>query len=224
MPTFELRSDAALIWKSLSVARGWDLRTVAILLGTSATSWLLGKLTLQLRTAADVMVESPVLDRMILVGLVLPVAVIVRCQEDRCAWLLATCARPAWVIRAAYLASVYAISLGLAAALAWTTSGQQSHLLVFSDFALLLGLGSAAAVIFGAQLAWTVPAAVALACSTPGLIPLAVNAPARADQAWNILCAGGFLLTLAFALFLRFDDYGLDRNRILARTSGITDE
>jgi hypothetical protein len=170
------------------------------------------------------MIATPVLDRLILVGLALPVAVIVRSLEDRCAWLLATCARRAWLVRAGYLGSVYLGSLALAGGLAWTTTGEQSHLLVFSDFSLLLGLGSLTAVFFGAQLAWTVPAAVALLCSTPGLIPLAINAPARPDQAWNILGVALVILALTLVLFARFDDYGVDRKRLLTRLSGVTDE
>ncbi|CUR54576.1 membrane hypothetical protein [metagenome] len=208
----------------VAAARGWEMRTWASLLAAATAYWLLAHVGIRLRSHADMMVDSPVLDKMILLGLALPVAVIVRSLEDRCAWLLATGARQRWRVRAVYLGGVYLIALTLGAFLALATPRLQSRLLVFSDFALLLGLGGLAAVMWGAQLAWTVPAALALACSTPGLIPLDVNAPSRADQAWNMLWLALLLLGTAFLLFVRFDDYGFRGHRLLSRQSGITDE
>ncbi len=208
----------------VAAARGWDQRHVTILAAAVAAAWALGHVGIRLRTAADMTLTSPVLDKMTLVALALPVAVIVRALEDRGAWLVATGARRQWAIRAAYLAGLYLSSLTLGAGLALATPGQQSRLLVFSDFALMLGLGCLAAVLFGAQLAWTVPAGLALVCSTPGLIPLSVNAPSRADQAGNILLAALAVLFLAFLLFARYDDYGFGGNRLLTRQSGVTDE
>ncbi|MGD9959255.1 hypothetical protein [Nocardioides sp.] len=212
------------IVRQVVTARGWNTRTVASLVAAAAAYWVVAHVGIRLRSPADLLTAGPVLDKMILVGLAMPVAVIVRSLEDRCAWLLATGARRRWRVRAAYLAGVYLASLTLGVALAWATPGQQSRLLVVSDFALLLGLGCLAAVLFGAQLAWTVPVGVALACSTPGLIPLDVNAPSRADHAWVVLWTALAVLVIAFLLFTRFDDQGFGGRRLRTRLSGITDE
>lgn len=87
-------------------ARGWNAPTLAMLVGASCGAVALGQVSVELRSGTDFISAVQVLDRMVLVGLALPIAVIVRQLEDRAAWAFATSARDRFRDRAVYLATV----------------------------------------------------------------------------------------------------------------------
>lgn len=205
-------------------ARGWDRQSAAVLFVAVLAAYALGQVSVELRTGTDYLVSVDVIDRLVLLGLAVPIAVIVRQLEDRAAWLFATGSRNRHQDRACYLAVLVIGTLLVGAGLAYAYSTPGYAPLVFADIVLLLGLGIASAVLLGAQLAWIAPMAVALVCSTPGLVPIEANLLVRLDRASGVLAAGSVLLGVSMSLFVLFDDYGLSRGRLLSRQSGVTDD
>ncbi|MFL6107936.1 MAG: hypothetical protein ACJ72L_13320 [Marmoricola sp.] len=191
-------------------------------MGVAETAALI---SIQLRTPADQLIDSPVLDTAVIVGLALPVAVLGRTAEDRMAWLLATSSRQLYLIRTAWVLVLYSAGGLVAAVLAFTAPGQQPAQLIFADEMLLLSLAVISAVLFSAQLCWLLPVAAALAISSPGLIPLRVNWPVLADHARAVSAIDIFMLALGGTAYIIWDDYGLSPlRRLVARTPGVTDE
>lgn len=205
-------------------ARGWNAPTLAMLVGASCGAVALGQVSVELRSGTDFISAVQVLDRMVLVGLALPIAVIVRQLEDRAAWAFATSARDRFRDRAVYLATVIGSALACGACIALTYAQDGFALLVFADVIFLLSLGIAGAVVTGAQLAWVPPVVAALVCSTPGLVPITANLLVLPERWLSLMIiATGMLLTAA-CMFVALDDYGLSRTRLLSRGPGITDE
>lgn len=205
-------------------ARGWNRQSAAILLAATLGAYLLGHVSIELRSGTEYSLSVEVLDRLVLLGLAIPVAVLVRQLEDRAAWMFETGARRKYQDRAAYLALVIGCSLAGGACMAWAYSGSGFASLVFADAVLLLGLGIVGAVLMGAQLAWIAPVAVALVCSTPGFIPIEANMLMRIDRSGTVMLAAWALLVVAGCLFIAFDDYELSKDRLLSRQPGVTDE
>lgn len=209
----------------VAIARGVGLRWSVILLATIGAACAAALVSIQLRTAADRLLASPVLDTAVIVGLVLPVTVLGRTTEDRAAWLLATSSRPLWRIRLGWTAILYLAGGAVSIAGAMIAPGQQPAKLMVADELFLLATAMISAVAFGASLCWLLPVAAALAASSPGLIPLQANWLVLADRAGDVGRLDAVMLLLGAAAFVALDDYGLaPARRLVARTPGVTDE
>ncbi|MCX6400627.1 MAG: hypothetical protein NTX33_11955 [Propionibacteriales bacterium] len=205
-------------------SRGWNTASGAALAVALVGACILANISVQLRTTADYQLSLDILDRLVLVGIALPVAVMARQFEDRAAWMFVTGARNRVLVRARYFAMAMAPMLLSAVVLGWIAAQPGFARLVLADFVLLLGAAVVSAVVLGAQLSWTLPVAITLGCSTPGLVPLSANLLVRQDASGHLMVAGFLLLALSAASFCLFDDYGLSRRRLLVRQSGVTDE
>lgn len=205
-------------------ARGWNLASAAGLVATVIGAWILAGISVELRSFEDGAAAVEVLDRLVLVGIVLPVAVVVRQLEDRAAWLFATGARGRIVERGRYFGALVLAAVALGCVLAQVTAAPGFWVLVLADYVLLLALGSLGAVVLGAGLSWLPPVAVAVAFSTPGLIPIDANLLVRPAAAGQVALGAGMLLVVAAVAFCGFDDYGLSRARLRDRKAGVTEE
>lgn len=209
----------------LARVRGLTWKT-AVALGVSCAAALVAAtVSVQLRTPADQLYVGPVLDTAILVGLMLPVAVLASLLEDKSPWLAITSPRAQPLLRAAWLGVLVAVTLCVGGLLAAAVPAQIPGSLIFADFLALFALALGSAVVLGRPLAWLPPAALALACSTPGLVPLASNWLVLADHAARVTWLGLAALVVFGLMFVLLDEYGIARyRRVFERVPGVLDD
>lgn len=206
-------------------SRGVDLRYLALLIASTMTAWLATEVTVELRTPADRAVQADTLDSAVLVGLVLPVAVLARSLQNRLAWLAETAARSVRTERAIWFGLVAGVGAVLCAGIVVLAPDQLLTTLIVCDFFVLLGLAVLCAVTLGAGRAWVAPSVAALVFSTPGVVPVRWNVLANGDLQSSAIALAVVLLVSAAVAYVAFDDYGLDRRaRLIERTPGVTEE
>lgn len=206
------------------LARGWNWTSVLALGAAVLGAWLLANISVQLRSAGDYSQSGLILDRLILVGLALPVVVMARQLENRAAWMFASGARSRVWESTRYIVVLTSAALGVGAGLALLSAQPGFVTLVFADFVFLLALAVISTVLFGAEMSWVAPVVAAVASSTPGLMPIAVNILVQQESAGRMMALACSLLAAGAVAFCAFDDYGLVPRRLLSRQPGVTDD
>lgn len=213
------------VFPSLARARGWNVRVSLLLVVSLMVAVAAARVSINLRTPADRLIKSDILDSGILLGMCVPVAIIVRMTQDRAAWLSVTGCRSVARVRSVWALFLLCLGVGMSCLLAALVPGQQSRVLIAVDFQALLATGLLGAVVLGAELGWLLPTLVAMAASTPGLLPISTNILVRADRVRYVEVAAGGLGILAIALFIAFDDYGIaPSRRLVRRLPGVLDD
>jgi hypothetical protein len=190
----------------VAASRGADVRTAVHLALATCVAVASASLAFQMRTPADQLVPGPTLDSTVLLGVVLPVTVLARTLRDPSAWLVATSSRSVVVHRAVWITAVTAVAGLVSLLISWPMAPAQLPVLVFWDTMLLFGLSVVSTVLFGADLAWLVPGAVALLCSTPGVVPLHDNWLVLASRVADVRVVACVVVLGAGALFVWLDE------------------
>lgn len=205
-----------------AISRGVDARLVATLILTVVAAIGAASVAFQMRSPADQQVPGVTLDSTVLLGVVLPVAVLAQTVRDPSAWLAATSPRSLFAQRAAWIAALYVAAIGVAAGIAWPLAQAQLPSVVFWATLVLFDTAVISAILLGANLAWLLPGATALACSTPGLIPLKYNWLVSASKIAELAGTAIVLGLIAATAYVVLDEYGVRRRtRLVERQSGV---
>lgn len=205
--------------------RGVDRQFVMTLMVAIVAAWAATHVTVELRSPADRLIEAPVLDSAVVIGLVLPIAVMARTLQNRLAWLTETSPRTPMKHRAVWLIILTVSASVIAGSIAVLAPPQLLSGLMIIDFFLLLGLAVWGAVLFGASLAWLPPTIVALLASTPGIVPVGLNVLANGATQRVAVALAITVLASGCVAYLALDDYGIRRrSRLIERSPGVTEE
>lgn len=205
-----------------ATSRGVDGRLLAALFLTVVAAIGAASVAFQMRTPADQQASGLTLDSIVLLGAVLPVAVLARTLRDSSAWLVATSPRSLLAQRAAWVAVLYGSALGVALVITWPLAQAQLPAVVFWATLVLFDTAVLSAILFGSNATWLLPGATALICSTPGLVPLKYNWLVAADRTEELAYTAIVLGLVAAAAYVALDEYGLRRHtRLIERQSGV---
>ncbi|MGL5824418.1 MAG: hypothetical protein ACRCYU_06215 [Nocardioides sp.] len=185
--------------------------------GSLVAAWLavavFARVSLPLKFPFDA--QDKMIDSGVVVGLVVPIAVMTQLLDEGSPQLVAGAARrlrrSRWLMAGGYvaLAAVGGLVVGLLA--------PAPRLLVLGDALLLAGLSVFGAGLLGARLAWLVPLSVTMVVSAPGLVPWSANLPYRTESACEVLMIALVVAGAGLATYGRFGAYGVAIEQTIRR-------
>ncbi|MFB9315343.1 hypothetical protein [Nocardioides plantarum] len=192
-----------------------ERRWVLVAVGSWVALWGFASITVPLKYPYEA--RGQVFDSGVVIGLLIPLAVMNLALDEGPADLVRSAARRLTTTRIALITGYLLTAALFSTAMAWAVALPIA--LVLADTLLLAGVNIAGNALLGTRLGWLPAAATAFTMSAPGLVPFEANLLYNRDVSSTFVIVIGATVVVAAAAYARAGAVGL-----LGRTSRATPE